>query len=35
LAEELHRSGYQRIRDEHPEAAAMNDSNLTPEAATT
>jgi len=33
LAEELHRSGYQRIRDQHPEAAAVNDSNLEPEAA--
>jgi Fe-S cluster assembly ATP-binding protein len=34
LADELHRNGYQRIRDEHPEAAAMNDSNVKPEAVT-
>lgn len=27
LAEELHASGYQRIRNDHPEAAAVNDSN--------
>lgn len=33
LAEELHRSGYQRIRDEHPEAAAVNDSNAEKEVA--
>lgn len=27
LAEELHSSGYQRIRNENPDAAAVNDSN--------
>lgn len=33
LADELHSRGYERIRREHPEAAAINDSQETKEAA--